>query len=67
MPPTAGSARGLGPSGQTFGHTVTRRRAHISFGKTYVNITLRPEDDADDATLTETDHAFAAAIDGLID
>ena len=46
---------------------VRKRYPDISFGKTYVNITLRPEDDADDATLTDTDHAFAAAIDGLID
>ena len=39
----------------------------ISFGKTYVNITLRPDEDAEDASLTDSDHAFAAAIDGLID
>ena len=54
------------PMGQEFSE-VQKRYPDISFGKTYVNITLRPEDDADEATLTETDHAFAAAIDGLID
>ena len=39
----------------------------ISFGKTYVNITLRPDEDAEEVILTDTDHAFAAAIDGLVD
>ena len=43
------------------------RYPDISFGKTYVNITLRPEEDAEEAILTDTDHAFAAAIDGLVD
>ncbi|MAD68580.1 alpha-carboxysome RuBisCO assembly factor [Synechococcus sp. BIOS-U3-1] len=46
---------------------VRKRYPDISFGKTYVNITLRPNEDAEDATLTDLDHAFAAAIDGLID
>ena len=46
---------------------VRKRYPDISFGKTYVNITLRPDEDADDAKLTDSDHAFAAAIDGLID
>ena len=45
----------------------TKRYPDISFGKTYVNITLRPEEDAEEAILTDTDHAFAAAIDGLVD
>ena len=44
----------------------TKRYPDISFGKTYVNITLRPEEDAEEAILTDTDHAFAAAIDGLV-
>ena len=36
----------------------------ISFGRTYVNITLRAE--GNDAPIGEADHAFAAAIDGLL-
>ncbi|WP_411867102.1 4a-hydroxytetrahydrobiopterin dehydratase [Vulcanococcus limneticus] len=36
----------------------------ISFGRTYVNITLRAE--GTDAPIGEADHAFAAAIDGLL-
>ena len=36
----------------------------ISFGRTYVNITLRAE--VDDAAIGEVDQAFAAAIDGLL-
>jgi 4a-hydroxytetrahydrobiopterin dehydratase len=40
------------------------RYPDISFGRTYVNITLRAEGDA--APIGEADHAFAAAIDGLV-
>jgi 4a-hydroxytetrahydrobiopterin dehydratase len=40
------------------------RYPDISFGRTYVNITLRSEQD--DAPIGEADHAFAAAIDGLV-
>ena len=36
----------------------------ISFGRTYVNITLRPE--GEDAALGDEDHGFATAIDGLL-
>jgi len=36
----------------------------ISFGRTYVNITLRAE--AEDGPIGEVDQAFAAAIDGLL-
>lgn len=36
----------------------------ISFGRTYVNITLRSE--AEDAPIGDVDQAFAAAIDGLL-
>jgi 4a-hydroxytetrahydrobiopterin dehydratase len=36
----------------------------ISFGRTYVNITLRAE--AEDAPIGDDDQAFAAAIDGLL-
>ena len=46
---------------------LSKRYPDISFGKTYVNITLRPDEDAEDASLSDSDHAFAAAIDGLID
>jgi 4a-hydroxytetrahydrobiopterin dehydratase len=36
----------------------------ISFGRTYVNLTLRPE--AEDVPLGATEAAFAATIDGLL-
>ena len=42
-----------------------QRFPDISFGKTYVNITLRPESEADDAVLTDADRNFAAEIDAL--
>tara|TARA_Y100001968_G_scaffold332810_1_gene392432 strand:+ start:3179 stop:3436 length:258 start_codon:yes stop_codon:yes gene_type:complete len=38
----------------------------ISFGKTYVNITLRPEIDSPDAQMSQKDNDFAAAIDRLL-
>ena len=44
---------------------ATQRFPDISFGKTYVNITLRPESEADDAALTDADRSFAAEIDAL--
>tara|TARA_B100000700_G_C14516393_1_gene611060 strand:+ start:310 stop:564 length:255 start_codon:yes stop_codon:yes gene_type:complete len=34
----------------------------ISFGKTYVNITIRPEDES---SLSEEDHVFASDIDQI--
>ena len=37
----------------------------ISFGKTYVNITLRPESEEKDAILVDLDYKFAAEIDAL--
>ena len=40
------------------------RYPDISFGRTYVNITLRAEEEG--ADIGEADHAFAAAIDGLV-
>ena len=40
------------------------RYPDISFGRTYVNITLRAEGEA--KAIGEADHAFAAAIDGLL-
>ncbi len=39
----------------------------ISFGKKYVNITLRPENEEENAQLTDDDHQFASEIDGLLD
>ena len=41
----------------------TGRFPDISFGRTYVNLTLRPDDDQ---PVSEDDHAFAAAIDALL-
>ena len=38
----------------------------ISFGRTYVNITLRPENDAKDAQITDLEYKFANEIDGLL-
>ena len=46
---------------------VSQRFPDISFGRTYVNITLRPDDEGDDPQLSEADRAFAAQIDGLLD
>ena len=43
---------------------ATQRFPDISFGRTYVNITLRP--DVDDAPISEVDRSFAAEIDGLL-
>ena len=45
---------------------TTQRFPDISFGKTYVNITLRPESDEADAVLTDADRSFAVEIDALI-
>ena len=45
---------------------ATQRFPDISFGRTYVNITIRPEDDAPDASLSEADRALAAEIDALL-
>jgi 4a-hydroxytetrahydrobiopterin dehydratase len=36
----------------------------ISFGRTYVNITLRPAEDQ--APVGEAEHSFAAAVDALL-
>ncbi|MFZ0408059.1 MAG: 4a-hydroxytetrahydrobiopterin dehydratase [Cyanobium sp.] len=40
------------------------RFADISFGRTYVNLTLRPEQE--DGVIGAVDTSFAAAIDGLL-
>jgi Pterin-4a-carbinolamine dehydratase len=44
-----------------------QRFPDISFGRTYVNLTLRPGDASESAQLREDDHAFAAGVDGLLD
>ncbi|MBM5802991.1 MAG: 4a-hydroxytetrahydrobiopterin dehydratase [Cyanobacteria bacterium K_DeepCast_35m_m2_155] len=41
-----------------------QRFPDISFGRTYVNITVRPE--RDDVALGDAETAFAAAIDALL-
>ncbi|MEB3350200.1 MAG: 4a-hydroxytetrahydrobiopterin dehydratase [Cyanobacteriota bacterium] len=41
-----------------------QRFPDISFGRTYVNLTLRPEQD--DGVVEAADHDFAAAIDDLL-
>ena len=44
-----------------------QRFPDISFGRTYVNITLRPLDESEGLNYKEDDHAFAAGVDGLLD
>ena len=39
----------------------------ISFGKTYVNITLRPQSEDDDPEFTDVEHKFANEINGILD
>ena len=46
---------------------LEKRYPDISFGKKYVNITLRPEEDNDQATITKNDLKFAKEIDELLD
>ena len=38
----------------------------VSFGKTYVNLTLRPENEEDDNCLTDKEHQMALKIDELL-
>ena len=45
---------------------ATQRFPDISFGRTYVNITIRPDEDAPDASLSEADRALATEIDALL-
>jgi len=42
---------------------ATQRFPDISFGRTYVNITIRPE--VEDSGLTDIDRSFANEIDGF--
>ena len=44
---------------------ATQQFPDISFGSTYVNITIRPKDDAADAQLSDAERALADAIDVL--
>ena len=44
-----------------------KRFPDISFGKTYVNLTLQPESEEKDPALSEDDLIFASEIDGLTD
>ncbi len=46
---------------------AVNRFPDISFGKTYVNITIRPIDDHSDASITNDDKHFAAEISELIE
>ncbi len=44
----------------------SKRYPDISFGKTYVNLTLKPGDDSLDEKIAELDHKLALEIDKLI-
>ncbi len=44
-----------------------QRFPDISFGKTYVNLTLQPDSQENDIQLTELDYKFASEIDALED
>jgi len=46
---------------------AVKRFPDMNFGRTYVNITLRPEDDGDSAELGELDYQFALEINGFFD
>ncbi len=46
---------------------VRKRFPDISFGKTYVNLTLQPQTDEKDAELSELEQEFAKEIDSLCD
>ena len=46
---------------------AAKRFPDISFGRTYVNITLRPESEDEEPTLNESDYQFATEIDGCLD
>jgi 4a-hydroxytetrahydrobiopterin dehydratase len=38
----------------------------ISFGRTYVNLTLRPEGEGEEVAVGEAESTFAAAVDDLL-
>ena len=43
-----------------------RRYPDLSFGRTYVNLTIRPAGEVENESLDASDEAFAAAIDALL-
>lgn len=43
-----------------------RRYPDLSFGRTYVNLTIRPSGEEENESLDASDEAFAAAIDALL-
>jgi 4a-hydroxytetrahydrobiopterin dehydratase len=45
----------------------TQRFPDISFGRTYVNLTVRPESTEADALINAAEETFASQIDGLLD
>ena len=44
---------------------LRKRFPDISFGKNYVNLTLRPDSEEEDSNLTESENGFASEIDNL--
>lgn len=44
-----------------------QRFPDISFGRTYVNLTVRPDRDDDDALIGSEDHDFVQQIDALLE
>jgi len=44
-----------------------QRFPDISFGRTYVNLTIRPDRDDDEALIGSEDHDFGQQIDALLD
>ena len=44
-----------------------QRFPDISFGRTYVNLTVRPDSSDADALISPAEEAFARQIDGLLD
>ena len=45
---------------------ATQRFPDISFGRTYVNITIRPEAEGADVQVSDADRRFATEIDELL-
>ncbi len=46
---------------------ATQRFPDISFGRTYVNLTVRPDSPDAEALIGAEEEAFASQIDGLLD
>ena len=65
MPP---NRRPIGPTPEPGLNALSedqQRFPDLSFGRTYVNITVRPDDD--DTPVGQAEHEFAAAIDALVE